>query len=277
MRHGRSRSVGKDNETAEDMLTDYYSDILNCGDPDKGVFWFVLALCEWKKGRLSARAKENALRELDEGRDLERWNTPGNEKEYKQRKKVLDNLRQTLLSPMPPMKPVKKPTVHHCPWKVGSLLAYRIVSAKEHLDGQPCYGKYVLLRVVKIQKRSISSLFDTGYYDESMLVGLYNWIGNELPNSKIVQSLNYIPISKTGLPKPPKPLDLSPLSALPEDEAAKLRKGLANAFAPQTEKCVWLDWRVSRGDPNPIVLLDRDEAFQDNIPDFFGDSISSRI
>ena len=29
-------SVGKDNKTAEDMLMDYYSDFLNCGDPEEG-------------------------------------------------------------------------------------------------------------------------------------------------------------------------------------------------------------------------------------------------
>ena len=73
-------SVGKTSEEAEKMLIDYYSSLLNCNDPDEDVFWFALALCEWKKGRLSITVREKALNALDSGRDLERRNNPEKEK-----------------------------------------------------------------------------------------------------------------------------------------------------------------------------------------------------
>ena len=58
-------SVGKSSEEAEKMLIKYYSSIMNCNDPDEDVFWFVLALCEWKKGRLSQFVKKKALDALE--------------------------------------------------------------------------------------------------------------------------------------------------------------------------------------------------------------------
>ena len=47
-------SINKENSDIEKLLMDYYSDILNCNDPDEDVFWFALSLSEWKKGRCSA-------------------------------------------------------------------------------------------------------------------------------------------------------------------------------------------------------------------------------
>ena len=100
-------SIGKSNEVAEAALIAYYSSILNRNDPDEEVFWFTLSFCEWKKGRLSPFVKEKALLALQSGLDLERWRSAGNEKEYKRRIKVLDNLKETILSPMPPAKKIK--------------------------------------------------------------------------------------------------------------------------------------------------------------------------
>ena len=161
-------------------------------DPEEDKFWFVLAYCEWKKGRLSDFVKEKAITAIDSGRDLEHWNTP---KLKYERKKVLSDLREMLLSPMPPAKKAKKPTVRHCPWPVGSLLAYRIVSCKK-LANHPCFKKYVLLRIIQINRSPITKIFPTEYYNESMIVGLYNWIGSEIPDPSIVEQLKFIPIQE---------------------------------------------------------------------------------
>ena len=262
-------SVGKRDEEAEEMLINYYASILNCNDPDEDVFWFSLALCEWKKGRLSLAVKEKALSALNSGRDLERWNTAGNEKNYKKRKKTLSELKETLLSPMPPAKKIKKPTVHHCPWKVGSLLAYRIVSHPDYLQGRPCHGKYVLLRVVRIAKHPVSNLFDTEYYDESMLVGLYNWIGSEIPDPQIVHSLKYIPVNEAVSRKPTGPINLSILDELPEEARKKALGALLSLFYSEPEKCEWLNWRSYKNEQGDITLLDCDDDFEKNLPDFF--------
>ena len=261
-------SVGKSSEEAEKMLINYFSSILNCNDPDEDVFWFALALCEWKKGRLSQAVKEKAVNALENGRDLNRWNTVGNEKNYEKRKKVLKELKRIILSPMPPEKKIHKPTVHHCPWKVGSLLAYRIVSNKDYLCGHPCNMKYVLLRVVRIDKNPISKLFDTGWYNETMMVGLYNWIGSEIPDPGIVQNLEYIPVEEYKPTKVPS-IDESLFDSLPEEFGKQIKDSIQTHFKRTVEKCVWLDWRSTKNEVGDITFLDCDDNFSNDIPEFF--------
>ncbi len=262
-------SIGKTNEEAEKMLIDYYSKILYCNDPDEDVFWFALAYSEWKKGRLSNLAQEKALNAMENGRDLERWNSKNNEKNYRKRRNVIEELKKTLLSPMPHAKKIKKPTVHHCPWNVGSLLAYRIVSNKNYLRDNPCYMKYVLLRVVRVDRHPISKLFDTGYYDETMMVGLYDWIGDEIPDPEIVDELKYIPIEENAVQKPVVNLDFSLLDNLPESSKTPIIEGINSLFLKRVEKCVWLDWRSAKDEEGDITFLGCDSNWQNNIPDFF--------
>jgi len=274
--YGVLLSVGKDTETIERMLMDYYSSILNCNDPDEDVFWFALAHAEWKKGRLSDRVKEKALRALDSGRDLNRWHAKGNEKDYRERTKVLKAFRELLLSPMPPAKKIRKPTVHHCPWKAGSLLAYQIINQPDEKD-HPCFNKYVLLRVVKVEKTPISGRFETDYYNESMLVGLYNWIGNTIPDPRIADDLQYIGIEDAGLPPPVNPIDFSALDKFPTEVKEKLENSLKSAFKKKIAKCVWLDWAPSTYEKSCITFLNCDESFEKEIPEFYGPNIGSCI
>ncbi len=274
--YGVLLSVGKSSEEAEKMLINYYSSILNCNNPDEDVFWFALAYCEWKKGRLSTYVKGKAFNAFENGCDLERWNSKGNEKNYLKRKKVLDELRNVILSPMPPAKKIKKPTVHHCPWRVGSLLAYRIVSNKNYLSGHPCNNKYVLLRVVRIDKNPVSKLFDTGYYDESMMVGLYNWIGSEIPDPSIVQNLEYTPVEECTQIEVPS-IDEFFFESLPEESRKMIKEKISTFFNTKTEKCVWLDWRSSKDEQGDITFLDCDDNFSNDLPEFFKPFPSARV
>lgn len=265
-------SIGKENNEIEEILQQYYSNILNCDDPEEDVFWFVLAYCEWKKGRLSPFVKEKALSALDSGRELERWNEPGAETEYKKRKKVLSDLKEMLLSPMPPAKKPKKPTVHHCPWPVGSLLAYRIVSCNK-LANHPCFKKYVLLRIIQINRSPITKIFPTEYYNESMIVGLYNWIGSEIPDPSIVEQLKFIPIQEWN---PEKPVNTeSIIEAVPDEAKSIVLSAFANLFSKKAIYCMILDWKPSRGEICDITYLGCDESFKDHIPDFLDTSIYS--
>lgn len=264
-------SVGKSNCEIEKMLTDYYDSVLNCDNPDEEVFWFALALSEWKKGRLSPNVKEKALLALESGRDLKRWNTEENKKNYEKRRKVLEDFKNTINLPMPPEKKLRKPTVHHCPWKEGSLLAYRIVSNKNFLSNHPCYMKYVLLRIIKIAKYPISQLFTTEYYDESMIVGLYDWIGDEIPNPEIVNKIEYTPIRDYSPQKPVNPVDLSLLHSIPEES----RQAISLAFNSRVEMCVDLDWVPTKDAVGDITYLGCDESYKQVVPDFFDVSICS--
>lgn len=266
-------SFGKENDEVEEILMDYYAEIFGCRDPDESVFWYALALCEWKKGRLSERAKKNALYCLEHGNDLERWNFPGNEKNYKKRLQVLKDFKNTILSPMPEKKKVRKPTVHHCPWKAGSLLAYRIVS-NEIISNDPCFNKYVLLRVIKIKRSPVSVILPTDFYDESMLVGLYGWIGNEIPDPGIVEKLEYIAIEE-GDRRPEMPRDLSILNILSKDDRNEIVDALNSYFSKYVMTCIDLDWMPVRGKRGDITYLGCDEKYEVSIPEFFDTSITS--
>lgn len=268
-------SIGKENREIEETLKQYYSSILNCNDPDEDVFWFALALSEWKKGRLSSAVKEKALSALDVGRDLERWNTLGNKKNYEKRLKALKEFKNIILSPMPVVKKQRKPTVHHCPWKVGSLLAYRIVANKWTLEGHPCYLKYVLLRIIKIVKNPISAILPTEYYDEMMLVGLYNWIGDEIPDPQIAKHLEFIPIKEYTPTPPVNAVDLSLLNSLPEESRKSIANAIISSFEKKIVTCAYLDWQSTKDIVGDITYLDCDESYEHNIPNFFDTSIFS--
>ena len=269
-------SINKENSDIEKLLMDYYSDILNCNDPDEDVFWFALSLSEWKKGRLSSFVKEKALSALDSGRDLERWNESGNEKNYEKRKRILNELRETLLSPLPAEKKIKKPTTYHCPWKVGSLLAYRILPEDAAMISEsPCSLKYVLLRIIKINRRPISKVCPTEYYNESMLVGLYNWIGSEIPDPKIVENLEFIPMQEYNPPVPVNDIDFSILNSVSEEMKNKIECGITSFFKRRRVTCEYLDWTPVKKIPSHITWLDCDENYQYHIPEFFNTSLSS--
>lgn len=268
-------SMGKENAEVEQLLCKYYQSILDCNDPDEDIFWLVLARCEWEKGRLSEFVKSKALLCLERGNDLQRWNTSNNQKNYKKRKKVLEDLKNMILSPAPPPTKVRKLTVCHCPWRVGSLLAYRIVTNKEVLADHPCFMKYVLLRVIKIQKHPISSILPSEYYDESMLVGVYGWIGDEIPSLEIVKELEFIPIEVSKPDLSVKSIGWSVLKTLDEPGQLSVLEMLKNCCQEQVETCVDLDWTGTRNEKGDITFLEWDSSFEEKIPDFFNTDICS--
>jgi hypothetical protein len=181
-----------------------------------------------------------------------------------------------LLSPMPPAKKAKKPTLNHCPWPVGSLLAYKIVSNKEQLSEHPCFNKYVLLRIVKIDRSPITKILPEEYYNESMIIGLYNWIGNEIPDQNIVEELEYIPFDELQLLKPTNPIDLSALvDTFPDELKDTATLALGNLLTPKTVTCMILVLSSIRETAGVITYLGCDDSFKDHIPDFFNTSIYS--
>lgn len=270
-------SIGKSNEEAENLLLSYYSDILDKGDEDEPVFWFALALSEWNKGRLSDLVKIKVLEILDNGGDLRRWNTPGNEKNYKKRIKVIQDFRKTILSKQPAEKKMKKPTVHHCPWRVGDLLAYRIVTNKDVKNGplSNMWEMYALLRVIQIDKHPVSNLVPTEVYNETMLVGLYGWVGDEIPEPNIVENLEYIPITDYVPPPPPGVINLSPLENLPEESKEKVLTALKNTFSTERriETCAQLNWIPYKDRKGDITFLAHDSAYEETVPEYFKTNI----
>ncbi|MBC5786898.1 hypothetical protein [Clostridium facile] len=186
--------IGKTSEEATQYLLETdYPEIQ--GTEDETVFWLALALSQWKKGRLLPEVKQQAIAIIDAGTDLERWQQ--DEKLLKKRITVLQKLKDTLNSPMPAAKKMRPPSVWHSPWAVGDLLAYQITNPT--ILYPEFLHKYVLLRVIKIRKIPFLSSMDTPWHDESILVGLYQWYGDEIPNADIVNQLEYAVIGENDV------------------------------------------------------------------------------
>ena len=158
-------------------------------EDEEQVFWMALALTKWNCGRLDEETKSKALEILNNGGDLSRWKCEGKSL-YNKRKKVLEELKVKLLSPQPSLKKVAKPLDRRSPWKLGDLLAFKILH--EELIDSPLYGKYVLLRVSKIIKTPVCDFINDLDYYEDCYISLYNWIGDEIPDKNIISDLEFV-------------------------------------------------------------------------------------
>lgn len=257
-------SIGKEDDEAERLIFDYYANVLRGDDEKESVFWLALALAEWNKGRLSEYVKGKAMAILDNGGDLERWNIPGEEKAYEKRKKVLADLKAKLTSAMPERKKMRV-SVRHCPWREGSLLAYHIVHNEEKLRDDPYFGKYVLLRVIQIIKYPVSQIVPEECYNEGMLVGMYKWVGDEIPDPSIAEQLEFVPIADYTM-KPKRDIQ-NTLGNLSEGAQEQLR---VNLLGRRVEICQHLDWVPARGwKKADITFLGRDESYENDLPEFF--------
>ena len=166
-------------------------------DKEEGsLLWFALADTQWKYGRLMDKVKKQALKYIEEGTDLERWEE--DKKLYKKRKEVLEKLKEKLNSPMPEEKKVGKLKMLRSPWKDGDILLYQILD--EDLKDHKYYKKYVILKVFKISKSKIGTLPIEQYYDESNVVALYNWVGDKKIEKSFLKNLKPIVMQEDNMP-----------------------------------------------------------------------------
>lgn len=130
-------------EITQEMLDEYRAEIDD--HDDASVFWFALADTQWELGRLESKVKETALALIDAGVDLARWNAE-DPKGAKVRQRVIEDLRQKLLTPQPPEKPIKPYRLYRCAWAYGDVFAYQLTCdlAKE----KGLWGRYLLIRKI---------------------------------------------------------------------------------------------------------------------------------
>lgn len=147
-------------------------------DPDEApVFWLALAATQWKYGLLEPHVLQQALSAIDGGSDLARWDVGS--KEYRKRRGVLDRLRVQLTSLQRPERRVPKRFRESNQWKIGELIAYRLLS-----------GRFVVLRVIG---------HNTDKGGTSPICELLDWVGDSLPNES---QLKTIGIRKTNQARP---------------------------------------------------------------------------
>lgn len=255
-------SVGKHDEEAEKLLVDYFDSQLD-DEPMLGRFWMALALYEWECGRLTQNAAVNARKWAMQHRD-------------DISKTAREMLLYTLNMPMPPKKKIRLPSyVSHCPWPVGSLLAYRIISSDHpHVTNSPYYAKYVLLRIIQIRKHPVTQLAPNDAWDERMLVGLYNWIGDSIPDPRIADHLQFTPIS---VEKPMLPTSVYRRTPSIQSTVGttQLQQLLGKTTQPRIETCCDLDWKCTKGTKTEDVFtyLGCNLNFAQEVNPFFQTSI----
>ena len=121
---------GISNEEITEKLIEEYTSYED--EEEEAIFWIALSDTQWKYGRLKEEVKENALRVIENGIDLRKWEEDS--KLLEKRKQVLLELKEKLKSPQPPEKKVKGyGTPYKCEWKIGDVFAYPLKSeeAKE--------------------------------------------------------------------------------------------------------------------------------------------------
>lgn len=134
----------KESDLSETKTLAYFEDELN-DSYDSSIVWFALAETEWQLGRLSEKVRENALEHINSGNNLEIWREAG-EKLAEKREKVLLNLKETIQSPMPSMKKLRKSHVFICSWNIGDVFAYQLKSNEANEKG--FFGKWLVVQNV---------------------------------------------------------------------------------------------------------------------------------
>ena len=131
-------------EITEELIEEYSGEIEDIDDGP--IFWFALADIQWDYGRLLPEVKENAIKWIEDGSDIRRWEEEGTAKEVKVRKEVLEQLKHKLESPMPEEKKVSQYRLYKCQWKIGDVYAYKMNG--EYAKEKGFYGRYILFQKV---------------------------------------------------------------------------------------------------------------------------------
>jgi hypothetical protein len=137
------------------------------GDPDlEPVFWLALSAVQWKLGRLEERTKQRALKIIENGQDLKRWDDI---KLKKKREIILQKLKTQLLTQPPAPKKVPKRFISENDWKIGEVVGFQLASKR-----------WVLLRV-------IGHHVDKG--GRNAVCELLDWIGEAVPEPQTMKKL----------------------------------------------------------------------------------------
>lgn len=232
------------------------------GSDDEDVYWLSIALFQWQNGMLLNEVKENALRCIDKGSYIERWKESG-KKTYEKRREVLQTLKNKLLYEENPVKKIGKCPAYYrskTKWKVGDLLAYRILEdmsllynnnremdIKKEESFQKLWGKYVLLRVVENGQRPVTSLYPELDYTSWSNLMLYDWIGDTIPSE---EELNGIPFRKIV--------------------ASRFSKGVCRMVT-----AVSLEWERKDEAYAEIQYLSNNSSYNENLPDLYKENPGS--
>ena len=158
-------------EKATDALVRQYG--ADWADPGAHTaVWLALAWTQWKMGRLDPRVKAAALRILDDGLDLKKWE---GSPEIKKRVKALAKVRETIEAPPGPARAMpKRLAVQLAGWDFGEVVGVRLPEG------------YLVLLHMTVYRRS------TRFGVKAPVVSILNWTGREFPSEEALGGLSYI-------------------------------------------------------------------------------------
>lgn len=171
---------GKAGATVTQELEAQYQEALSDAE-DAPIFWFALADTQWNLGRLEETVKIQALKYLESGIDLRRWNAdPAG---FRKRTQVLEALRKKLLSAQPPEKKISQYRLYYCQWELGDVYAYRLSS--EYAKETGADGKYLFF--IKVGEK----IWHPGH--RIPVVYFYWKISDRILHLDELEELSYIP------------------------------------------------------------------------------------
>ena len=186
--------IDDDDELILQKMKEYFHVENTVNDMD-AVFWYSLAVLQTKYGRLCEKVKNNALECIDKRYTMDGW---FDKKDNLKREKVLLNLKDKLIGEQLPRRKVSKPKLERAIWQENDIVAYHLVNIVEDEYRKPSdywfYGKYILLKIVKVEKNPASHIMPELACDKYMYCSVYDWIGDDIPDISIVDNLNFHPI-----------------------------------------------------------------------------------
>jgi hypothetical protein len=117
---------GCSDEDAERRVLDGYAAAKEADD--EPVVWLALAAAQHETGRLSQNVREHALRIIESGVDLRRWEESAEASDVQARRRVLERLANKLRGPQPAPKKLRRPRPLITPFDVGDVL---LINGKE--------------------------------------------------------------------------------------------------------------------------------------------------
>ena len=155
---------GLSTESAVEKLISVYTPD---GNPDtETVFWLALSAVQWRLGRLDERTKQHALKIIENGQDLKRWDDI---KLRKKREIVLEKLKNQLMTQQPLAKKVPKRIIATNNWEIGEILCFQLASKR-----------WVLMRVIGHHR---------DYGGLSAICELLDWVGGTIPEPRVIKKL----------------------------------------------------------------------------------------
>ena len=157
---------------------------LRLSEEDLPVFRLVLADIQWKLGQMTEDTLRNALEVLDSGAAMAEWEG-ASESDRRSRQRVLDRLRKKLESPQGPLKTVKRPKPKKFKYKIGDVIAVRLVAkfSKAVPDIEVYCNKYFMVQVVGYTN-ILTSCGRHPTFEQCGDLVVLNWMGDAMPDMR---------------------------------------------------------------------------------------------